>query len=38
VHPGDLVIIAMFVELEDAEARRWRPREAAVDGANRIVG
>ena len=38
VHPGDLVIIANFVELEDAEARRWQPRVAAVDESNRIVG
>lgn len=33
---GDLVIIANFVELDDAEARVWRPRAIFVDGANRI--
>ena len=36
--PGDLVILASFVELEDAEARRHQPRVIRVDEHNRIVG
>lgn len=36
VHAGDLVIIATFVSLDDAEARVWQPRAVFVDGANRI--
>ena len=36
--PGDLVIIATFVELEDEEARRHRPKVVRVDAQNRIVG
>lgn len=38
VHPGDVIIIADSLELEDAEARVWRPRVAAVDAANRLIG
>lgn len=34
---GDLVIIASFVELEDEEARSWRPRVVFVDAANRTA-
>jgi aspartate 1-decarboxylase len=37
VAPGDLVIIATFTELDDAEARRHRPRVVLVDEKNRIV-
>jgi aspartate 1-decarboxylase len=33
-----VIIIADFLELEDAEARVWRPRVAAVDAANRLIG
>ncbi|MBW6468529.1 MAG: aspartate 1-decarboxylase [Coriobacteriia bacterium] len=33
---GDLVIIATFVELDDAEAREWTPQAVFVDGANRV--
>jgi aspartate 1-decarboxylase len=36
VDVGDLVIIANFVELEDAEARGWRPHAVFVDGDNRV--
>lgn len=36
--PGDLVIIASWVTLEDAEARLHRPRVIRVDGQNRIIG
>jgi aspartate 1-decarboxylase len=35
--PGDLVILATFAELEEAEARAHVPRVVLVDGANRIV-
>jgi aspartate 1-decarboxylase len=34
--PGDLVILATFVEIEDAEASSWRPGVAFVDSANRL--
>jgi len=33
--PGDIVIIAWFVELDAAEAHAWRPRIVCVDAANR---
>jgi aspartate 1-decarboxylase len=33
--PGDLVIIAAFVGLEEAEARSWEPKAVFVDSANR---
>jgi aspartate 1-decarboxylase len=36
IHAGDLVIIAAFVSLDDAEARVWQPRAVFVDDANRI--
>lgn len=36
VAEGDLVIIASFVELEDAEARAWVPKAVFVDGHNAI--
>jgi aspartate 1-decarboxylase len=35
--PGDLVIIASFVELSDQEARRHHPRVVRVDASNRVV-
>lgn len=35
--PGDLVILAAFVELDDAEARAHQPRVVRVDGRNRMV-
>jgi aspartate 1-decarboxylase len=34
--PGDLVIIASFVELEDTAAAVWKPRVVFVDARNRI--
>jgi aspartate 1-decarboxylase len=37
VTPGDRVIIASFVELEDADARTWRPNVVFVDADNRIL-
>jgi aspartate 1-decarboxylase len=35
--PGDLVILATFAELEEAEARAFRPTVVLVDRQNRIV-
>jgi aspartate 1-decarboxylase len=35
--PGDLVILATFAELEEAEARAFEPRVVLVDRQNRIV-
>ncbi|MEU7072765.1 aspartate 1-decarboxylase [Streptomyces narbonensis] len=37
VHPGDLVILISYAQVEDAEARSFRPRVVHVDGDNRIV-
>lgn len=37
VSPGDIVIIASFVTLDDAEARSWQPRVVFVDAKNRIT-
>lgn len=35
--PGDLVIIATWAEVDDAEARAWKPTVVLVDAHNRIV-
>ncbi|KOX37520.1 aspartate 1-decarboxylase subunit alpha [Streptomyces sp. NRRL F-6491] len=37
VHPGDLVILISYAQVEDAEARTFVPRVVHVDGENRIV-
>jgi len=37
VSPGDLVIVATFTDLDEAEARRHQPRVVLVDSKNRIV-
>ncbi|GHE38962.1 aspartate 1-decarboxylase [Streptosporangium violaceochromogenes] len=37
VHAGDLVIIIAYGQLDDAEARSFRPRVVHVDRDNRIV-
>src|SRR6201992_3715057 len=37
VHPGDLVIVISYAQVEDAEARSLRPAVVHVDAANRIV-
>ncbi|PWI44965.1 aspartate 1-decarboxylase [Streptomyces sp. ICBB 8177] len=37
VHPGDLVILISYAQVDDAEARALRPRVVHVDAANRIV-
>lgn len=36
VAPGDLVIIASYVDLENAEAKTWEPHLVFVDERNRI--
>src|SRR6478752_2880370 len=38
IDPGDVVILATFGELEDAEARTHVPTVVFVDGDNRISG
>ncbi len=35
--PGDVAIIATFAEVDDAEARAWRPTVVLVDQHNKIV-
>ena len=37
VHAGDLIIIMSYQLLDDAEARRIRPRVVHVDQSNRVV-
>ena len=37
VHPGDLVILISYAQLDDALARRYRPAVVHVDAANRVV-
>ena len=37
VHPGDLVILISYGQMDDAEARAYRPRVVHVDAANKIV-
>ncbi|MFF5635870.1 aspartate 1-decarboxylase [Streptomyces sp. NPDC012825] len=37
VHPGDLVILISYAQVDDAEARGFVPRVVHVDGDNRIV-
>ncbi len=36
--PGDLVILAVFAEMEEDEARRHVPKVVRVDGQNRMIG
>ncbi|MFG1754553.1 aspartate 1-decarboxylase [Streptosporangium sandarakinum] len=38
VHVGDLVIIIGYGQMEDAEARSFRPRIVHVDRGNRVAG
>jgi aspartate 1-decarboxylase len=35
--PGDVVILATFAEVEEAEVRGWKPTVVFVDGQNRMV-
>ncbi len=37
VRPGDLVIIAAFAQMTEAEARDWKPSCVFVDARNRAV-
>ena len=37
VHPGDLVIIIAYAQMDDAEARAYKPRVVFVDGQNRVL-
>jgi len=34
--PGDLVILATYGEMEEAEARAWEPKVVRVDAHNRV--
>lgn len=36
VHPGDLVIVASFADMDEAEARSYKPVIVHVDEKNRI--
>jgi aspartate 1-decarboxylase len=37
VHPGDLVILISYAQLDDATARTYRPRIVHVDAVNRVL-
>ena len=37
VHPGDLVIVVSYVEVEEAERAAHRPHPVHVDGRNRVA-
>ncbi len=37
VHPGDIVILISYAQLDDDLARRYQPRVVHVDAGNRIV-
>jgi aspartate 1-decarboxylase len=37
VHPGDLVILISYAQLDDATARTYRPRVGHVAAANRVI-
>ena len=37
VHPGDLVILISYMQVDDAEARSLQPKVVHVDTENRIV-
>src|SRR5258708_26070084 len=38
VHPGDLIIVATFTQMDDAEARRHKPRVVLIGDGNRPKG
>ena len=38
VHPGDIVILIAYAQLETAEARAFQPSVVFVDADNRVVG
>jgi aspartate 1-decarboxylase len=37
VHPGDLVILISYGQMDDAGARSYRPRVVHVDADNKII-
>ncbi|HEY0698722.1 MAG TPA: aspartate 1-decarboxylase [Micromonospora sp.] len=37
VHPGDLVILISYAQLDDATARSYQPRVVHVDATNRVI-
>lgn len=37
IHPGDIVILIAYAQMEDAEARTFQPSVVHVDAQNRIV-
>jgi aspartate 1-decarboxylase len=37
VHPGDLVILIAYAQMDDAEARTYQPRVVHVDADNRVI-
>lgn len=38
VHPGDLVILIAYGQMEDAEAREFKPSVVFVDSENKVIG
>ncbi|MGK4581499.1 aspartate 1-decarboxylase [Kitasatospora sp. HPMI-4] len=38
VHPGDLVILIAYGQMETAEAKAYQPKVVFVDGENRVTG
>jgi aspartate 1-decarboxylase len=38
VHPGDVVILIAYGQMETAEAKEYQPSVVFVDADNRIVG
>ena len=38
VHPGDLVILIAYAQMEDAEARSYQPKIVFVDADNQVWG
>jgi aspartate 1-decarboxylase len=37
VHPGDLVILISYAQMDDATARSYQPRVVHVDADNRVI-
>jgi aspartate 1-decarboxylase len=37
VHPGDLVILISYAQMDDELARRYQPKVVHVDAHNRII-
>ena len=36
IHPGDLVLIVSYADLDDEEARTWQPTVVLLDADNRV--